>query len=273
MRYKKIIWLFLFAVFLVTGVYVIVLARHRNRLLATLDTQTMPETSLGQRTMQVVQRNDESKLEKDLHRHQKAVRLLTNERETWKRQLEHYEYFFHHSEEPSLEEFREAQPEEYEKLKRDVARILRFASAKKRLREEYMARLDYGVLTDEERETLINTLENVAEAEDFLLEGGDGELELYYKAGRMSFADFQQWLHEGSVVNLAAMADWKSAGGTKHFAAVMRALFLHHSSPMSVQPRKPQEIRGINTILISDPYSPNRMRPMIVKVEPGWSQE
>ena len=129
------------------------------------------------------------------------------------------------------------------------------------------------MLTNDEQQVLISTMEKIAKAEDFLLESGEGELKLYRMAGGRSFSDRQQWLREAAIAHLAAMADWKNAGGTNHYVAVMRALFLHFSSPMNVQPQKPQEIRGSSSVLISDPEAPNGTRVVSVNVEPGWTPE
>ena len=276
MNYPKALWLILFLGLLVEGIYVAGMARRHSRVLAMLESFSAEESVSRQLPAQTAHRAENREQERLLHRlksAQEAVRILTEEREVWQRFKTNYEKIQNPPEEMSLEEFRKTQPEEYEKLRCEIARILRYAAAKKRLRQEYLARLDFSVLTEEERQALISTMEEVAQAEDFLLEGGEGELKLYYKTGRKSFGDRRQWLREADVVNLAAMADWKHAGGSEHFATVMRALFLHDSSPMNVQPQSPQAIRGTTTVSIAVPQASEGMRLMNVRVETGWSPE
>ncbi len=278
MNYQNTIWLGLCVLLLIAGVYVSGLARRRSNLLAVLKSQSMIETGSGKLPMQSVHHTDDRELEKqrdklELEKAQKEVRLLTEERNNLKNNLAYYEKLYYPPQMPSLEEFRETQPEEYKKLKREVAWILRYATAKKRMREEYMARLDLSVLTEEERQMLIANMKKVAKAEDLLLEGRADESGLFYERGGAQFSDVREWEYEASVAHLAAMADWKNAGGTKHFAAAMRALFLHYMNPLSTTPKEPQTIRGSTTALIPDPQFPEGKRLIRVFVEPGWAPE
>ena len=273
---KAALWLAMLAVLLVEVDVVGRLARRRANAgaRAFYKTQSVPGMDSPKQAPQTVLRAEEREREKQIHSLKKArktVRQLMDEKETLKGNLAYYEILYY-PKEPSLEEFRETQPKEYEKLKREVAGVLRYATARKSLREEYLSQLDFSVLTNEERQMLLSTVEQVTELEDCLLDGGEGE-GLYYKAGKRSFGELRQWMREGGDAYLAAMADWKSTGGTKQIVTVMRALFLHRSHPWQVQPNKPQTMRGTNSVLISDPEAPNGTRVVSVNVEPGWTPE
>ena len=211
-------------------------------------------------------------LREKLEESRTAVQRLAEKKGIQQKQLASAEALYYPPEGPSLEEFRETQPEEYEAMKKSLAHLLRFAAAKKHLREEYLARLDLSVLTDEERQTLLAVMKQVAEEEDMLLEGKIGP-GLYYQNGRRSYNQLQRWLREGHAVDLAMAADWASFGGSEHFVTLQRALALKDQCPMGVQPESPQALRGTNNIMIADPDAPEGKRPISVKVEPGWQPE
>ena len=284
MNRRNALWLALVAVMLASGVLVVWLAHRRSELLAAMELRSGAqfEDTAGAVAVQTnapVQSAEEQndrrelgELRQKLEEAQNTVWHLKYNRSKAQKSLENLEKLYFPPEEPSLEEFRETQPEEYEAMKKSLAHLLRFAAAKKHLREEYLARLDLSVLTDEERQTLLAVMKQVAEEEDMLLEGKVGP-GLYYQNGRRSYNQLQRWLREGHAVDLAMAADWASFGGSEHFVTCQRAFALKDQCPMGVQPESPQALRGTNNIMIADPDAPEGKRSISVMVEPGWQPE
>ena len=278
MNRRNVIWL-IWVVMLVAGVVLTAwLAHRRNELLAALERRPGGGTVTGQGGQVQSAEQDVKRelgvLRRQLEEAQTAVRRLAEEKGVQKKQLANTEARYYPPEESSLEEFREASPEEYEALKKSLAHILRYAAAKKRLREEYLARLDLSVLTEEEQQWLLEGMAQIAREEDRLL-NGEGDPDLYFKArGRRSFGELERWFREGTVAQLAFAADWQQACGKEEpYVTANRAVVLTHWHSPGVQPREPIGIRGINSMLIDDPNAPDGKRLVSIKVEPGWSPD
>ena len=277
MNRRNVLWLILVVLLAASVVLTAWLAHRHSELLTALEKQSGGGAVAGQLGGQMQSAKQAGyqelgELREKLEESRTAVRRLAEKKGIQQKQLASAEALYYPPEEPSLEEFRETQPEEYEAMKKSLAHLLRFAAAKRRLREEYLARLDLSVLTDEERQTLLAVMKQVAEEEDMLLEGKIGP-GLYYQNGRRSYNQLQRWLREGHAVDLAMAADWASFGGSEHFVTLQRALALKDQCPMGVQPESPQALRGTNNIMIADPDAPEGKRPISVKVEPGWQPE
>lgn len=279
MNRRNVLWLIL-VVMLAAGVVLTAwLAHRRNELLAALERHPKDGIVTGQGgQVQSAEEQDVKRelgvLRRQLEEAQTAVRRLAEEKGVQQKQLASTEALYYPPEELSLEEFRETQPEEYEALKKSLAHILRYAAAKKRLREEYLARLDLSVLTEEEQQWLLEDMARIAREEERLL-NGEGDPDLYYKArGRRSFGDSERWLHEGTVAQIAFAADWQQACGKEEpYVTANRAVVLTHWHSPGVQPWEPIGIRGINNMLIDDPNAPDGKRLVRIMVEPGWSPE
>lgn len=283
MKKQKILLSLLVAVLLGSGILVVRLWLRRGELLSELENRLVVSGALakatsplsGKSVTQLRQKLEEAKkLRRKLEETKKALGNLEQKRRTAQERRDSREKLYYPEEDTmTLEEWREAQPEEYEKLKKSVAHILRYAAAKKRLRAEYLARLDLSVLTEEEQHRLLEGMERIAREEERLL-NGDGDAELYYKArGRRSFGDLERWKYEGTTADLAFAADWRQACGTEEpFASVFRAIALRHWHAPGCQPLEPISIRGLNYMLIDDPNAPDGKRLVRIKVEPGWHE-
>ena len=278
MNRRNVLWLILVVLLAASVVLTAWLAHRHSELLTALEKQSGGGADatgqLGGQMQSAKQAGyrELGELREKLEESRTAVQHLTEKKGIQQKQLASAEALYYLPEEPSLEEFRETQPEEYEAMKKSLAHLLRFAAAKKRLREEYLARLDLSVLTDEERQTLLAVMKQVAEEEDMLLEGKVGP-GLYYQNGRRSYNQLQRWLREGHAVDLAMAADWASCGGSEHFVTCQRAFALKDQCPMGVQPESPQALRGTNNIMIADPDAPDGKRLVRIMVEPGWQPE
>ena len=265
MNRRNVLWLILVVLLAASVVLTAWLAHRHSELLTALEKRSGGGADatgqLGGQMQSAKQAGyrELGELREKLEESRTAVRRLAEEKGIQQKQLASAEALYYPPEGPSLEEFRETQPEEY-------------AAAKKHLREEYLARLDLSVLTDEERQTLLAVMKQVAEEEDMLLEGKVGP-GLYYQNGRRSYNQLQRWLREGHAVDLAMAADWASFGGSEHFVTCQRAFALKDQCPMGVQPESPQALRGTNNIMIADPDAPEGKRSISVKVEPGWQPE
>lgn len=274
-------WLLFWAVaMLACFVLVVRLACRRGELLAALEGRsTVAGFAVALRQSAVDRTNAVvlEELRQKLSESRKALRNLEEKRSIAQRNQEALAKLYCPAEEPqTLEEWREAQPEKYEALRKSLAGILRYAAAKRRLRGEYLARLDLGVLTAEEQRRLLETLERI-DGEEARLLAGDGEAELYFKArGRRAFGDMQRWFYEGTTAELAIAADWRQVVDepeAKTFVAACRALARTRWNTSGVQPLSPSFIRGTSYMLIDDPEAPDGKRLVHVKVEPGWQPE
>ena len=279
MNRRNVLWLILIVLLAAGVVLTAWLAHRRSLLLSTLEKRPGDGAVAGELGGQMQSAKQDGyrelgKLREKLEESRTAVRRLTEEKGIQQKQLASAKALYYPPEEPTLEEWREAQPEEYEKLKKSLAHILRYAAAKKRLRAEYLARLDLSVLTEEEQQRLLDGMERIAREEERLL-NGDGDAELYYKArGRRSFGDLERWLYEGTTADLAFAADWRQACGTAEpIASVFRAIALRHWHAPGCQPQGPLYIRGLNYMLIDDPNAPDGKRLVRIMVEPGWQPE
>ncbi|MBR4612605.1 MAG: hypothetical protein IKO40_07810 [Kiritimatiellae bacterium] len=293
MKRRNALWLALIAVILVSGVLVVWLAYHRSELLAAMELRSGAQFEDVVRAVAVQtnvpvssaeEQNDRrelGELRRKLEEAQNAVRRLTQSRSIAQKSLEDLEKLYFPPEEPSLEEFRETQPEEYEAMKKSLAHEMRYMAAKKRLREEYLARLDLSVLTEEERQTLLEVMRHVAEEEDMLL-SGKIEPEVYEQDGRytvfnqllsisqLSYSQLQKWLRENEAKSLALAADWEQVGGSEHFTPILRGWSKVYQGLFCLEVVSPQYICGETIVMISDPDAPEGKRPISVKVEPGW---
>ena len=278
MKRQNVLLVLLVAVLLGSGVLVVCLWLRRSELLVALADRPPVSGALSEATPPpsgdpVTQAGDTlAEVRRKVEETKKALRKLEEKRSIAQKSRKYLEKLYYPEEDTmTLEDWREAQPEEYEKLKKELAHVLRYAAAKKRLRGEYLARLDLSVLTEEEQQRLLEGLKRIAREEERLL-NGDGDAELYYKArGHRSFGDLERWFYEGTTAQLAFTADWRQACGTAApFVAVNRAIALRHWHAPGIQPRSPSFIRGTSYMLIDDPEAPDGKRLVHVKVEPGW---
>ena len=281
MKRQNVLLVLLVAVLLGSGVLVVCLWLRRGELLVALADRPPVSGALSEATPSasgdsVTQAGDTlAEVRRKVEETQKALRNLEEKRSIAQKSRKYLEKLYYPEEDTmTLEDWREAQPEEYEKLKKELAHVLRYAAAKKRLRGEYLARLDLSVLTEEEQQRLLEGLKRIAREEERLL-NGDGDAELYYKArGHRSFGDLERWFYEGTTAQLAFAADWRQACGTAApFVAVNRAIALRYWHAPDVQPRSPSFIRGTSYMLIDNPEAPDGKRLVHVKVEPGWQPE
>jgi hypothetical protein len=292
MNRRNVLWLALVEVMLASGVLVVWLAHRRSQLLAVLasrpgaqfeDTAGAVAVQTNAPVQGAEEQNDRRELEElrqKLEEAQNAVRRLTHSRSNAQKSLENLEKLYFPPEEPSLEEFRETQPEEYEAMKKSLAHEMRYMAAKKRLRDEYLARLDLSVLTEEERQTLLEVMRHVAEEEDMLLSGKiepevyeqDGRYTVFgqYDISQLSYSQVQKWLRENEAKSLALAADWEQVGGSEHFTPILRGWSKIYQGPFCLEVASPQYICGETIVMISDPDAPEGKRPISVKVEPGW---
>lgn len=281
MKRQNVLLVLLVAVLLGSGVLVVCLWLRRSELLVALADRPPVSGALSEATPSasgdpVTQAGDTlAEVRRKVEETKMSLRKLEEKRSIAQKSREYLEKLYYPEEDTmTLEDWREAQPEEYEKLKKELAHVLRYAAAKKRLRGEYLARLDLSVLTEEEQQRLLEGLKRIAREEERLL-NGDGDAELYYKArGHRSFGDLERWFYEGTTAQLAFAADWRQACGTAvPFVAVNRAIALRYWHAPDVQPRSPSFIRGTSYMLIDDPEAPDGKRLVHVKVEPGWQPE
>lgn len=293
MNKRNALWLALVAVMLASGVLVVWLAHRRSQLLAVLasrpgaqfeDTAGAVAVQTNAPVQSAEEQNDRrelGELRQKLEEAQNTVWHLKYNRSKAQKSLENLEKLYFPPEEPSLEEFRETQPEEYEAMKKSLAHEMRYMAAKKRLREEYLARLDLSVLTEEERQTLLEVMRHVAEEEDMLL-SGKIEPEVYEQDGRytvfnqllsisqLSYSQVQKWLRENEAKSLALAADWEQVGGSEHFTPILRGWSKVYQGLFCLEVASPQYICGETIVMISDPDAPEGKRPISVMVEPGW---
>ena len=167
MNRRNVLWLILIVLLAAGVVLTAWLAHRRSLLLSALEKRPGDGAVAGELGGQMQSAKQDGyrelgKLREKLEESRTAVRRLTEEKGIQQKQLASAEALYYPPEEPTLEEWREAQPEEYEKLKKSLAHILRYAAAKKRLRAEYLARLDLSVLTEEEQQRLLYGMERIA---------------------------------------------------------------------------------------------------------------
>ena len=262
-------------------ILVVWLIHRRSQLLAMLAmrSEAQFEAAVAVQTNVPVQSAEEQndrrelgELRQKLEEVRTAVRRLNEAKGTQEKLSERVGDLFYPPEEPSLEEFRETQPEEYEAMKKSLAHLLRFAAAKKRLRDEYLARLDLSVLTEEERQTLLETISQVAENEDMFLNGNVEGLQRLCYRGRniLNYNQMLRFLRENEASHLAMAADWEHACDSAVYIAMRRAMAITYQSPLGVTPQRPGYIRGWSAVMIADPDAPEGKSAISVQVEPGW---